>query len=562
MKKLLIGIDLGTTYSCAAILNEAGTIEIAPNSKTGKNTTPSVFYLKKDSDHALVGDEAKSSLQGIIALKKEKRKQQMESGWYIHPKETRAVVDQAKRFIGTDKTYEFNEAIYNPTIVSAAILKKIKQDVEIYYGKEVDEAVITIPAKWNNQARQETVKAANSIGLNVKHIINEPTAAALAYSVKSQIDGIYAVYDFGGGTFDCSIVETKGDEVKILGNEGVKKLGGKDLDFKLLNLVEKKYKDATNKDLSPRQFSIVQAEEAKITLSSLTEVEIFIDGTEILITRKEFEAAISTKVLQSILSLDNAIEDAKISVDNIMDVILVGGSSRIPLVKRELKKKIGKAPKSYGNPDETVAKGAAIYIALKNKEALNINQKTVVAGFEVKEMTNVYLGTLAGDGEDTKKTVNETIINKGSRIPASRTKPFSIPHELIVAQLKMSASVNEFNMPNAKFKLRVTESETKETKKSNVKVVWSKRANWPVATMSKLAAFGPNGEQGVIDFIGHWMELKIKYSIDSNQIFHVKVRHPASNATLIDEKVDMKKGSLAVKGGKGSKGSIDKFKID
>ena len=561
MKKLLIGIDLGTTYSCAAILNDAGTIEIAPNSDDGKNTTPSVFYLKKDSDNAKVGNVAKSSLQGLIALKKESRKQQMKSGWYVHPKETMAVVEQSKRFIGTEHTYSFNNAEYNPTIVSAAVLKKIKQDVEIYYGQEVDEAVITIPAKWNNQARQETVKAANSIGLNVKHIINEPTAAALAFSVKNQIDGIYAVYDFGGGTFDCSIVETKGDEVKILGNEGVKKLGGKDLDLKLLSLVEKKYKDLTNKELSPRQWSIVQAEEAKINLSSMTELEFFIDGEVIKITRKEFEAEISTLVSQSILSFDNAIEDAKISVDNIMDVILVGGSSRIPLVRRELKKKIGKAPKSYGNPDETVAKGAAIYIALKNKEELNINQKAVVAGFEVKEMTNVFLGTLAKDGDSTASEVNENIINKGTRIPASRTKPFQIPHELITAQLNMSAKIDEFNIPRSKFKMRVTESETKETKKSNVKVVWNKNGFWPVATMSRLHAFGANNEHDIIKFIEDWMKINIKYSIDSNQIFHVKVRHPASNSTLIDEKVDMKKGSLAVKGSKGST-KIDKFEIE
>jgi molecular chaperone DnaK len=558
MKKLLIGIDLGTTYSCAAILNEAGTIEIAPNSDDGKNTTPSVFYLKKGSDNALVGNEAKSSLQGIIALKKEAREQQMRDGWYAHPKETRAVVEQAKRFIGTDKTYEFNESTYNPTIISAAILKKIKQDVEIYYGQEVDEAVITIPAKWDNQARQETVKAANSIGLNVQHIINEPTAAALAYSVKSQIDGIYAVYDFGGGTFDCSIVETKGDEVKILGNEGVKKLGGKDLDLKLLGLVEKKYKDATNKELSPRQWSIIQAEQLKISLSSITEVEIFIDGEEIIITRKEFEAEISTLVSLSMLSFDNAIEDAKISVDNIMDVILVGGSSRIPLVKRELKKKIGKAPKSYGNPDETVAKGAAIYIALKNKKDLNINQKAVVAGFEVKEMTNVYLGTLYND-EDEGVLKNKNIIKKGSRIPSSRTEEFSIPHKLVLGQLELQA--NNQHIPDLSFTARVTESETDETKESNVKVVWKKKAPWPIASISDLRSYSQS-EEGISDFLFNWVVLKIKYSIDNNQIFHIKVRHPESNSTLIDEKVDMKKGSLSVKDGKGSKDSIDKFKID
>ena len=554
MKKLLIGIDLGTTYSCAAILNEAGTIEIAPSSEDGKNTIPSVFYLKKDSDNAQVGNAAKSSLQGLIALKKEAREQQMKSGWYTHPKEKSAVVEQTKRFIGTDKTYEFNESKYNPTIVSAAILKKIKQDVEIYYGQEVDEAVITIPAKWNNQARQETVKAANSVGLNVEHIINEPTAAALAFSVKSQIDGIYAVYDFGGGTFDCSIVKTEGDQVTILGNEGVKKLGGKDLDLKLLGLVEKKYKDATNKELSPRQWSIVQAEERKIDLSSLTEIEMFIDETIITVTRKEFEAEISTLISQSMLSFDNAIEDAKISVDNIMDVILVGGSSRIPLVKRELKKKIGKAPKSYGNPDETVAKGAAIYIALKNKEALNINQKAVVAGFEVKEMTNVFLG-MPVDHDGTRR--NKNIIKKGARIPASRTREVFIHSDIIGAQVE--AISRGISLPQVPFEMKVTEADTDTTAISNVKVVWKKKTYWPMLDSSEISPY-MSSESAFNNFLMKWVVLKVKYTIDSNQIFHVKVRHPESNTVMVDEKIDMKKGSLSIKGG--SKGSIDKFKID
>jgi molecular chaperone DnaK len=555
MKKLLIGIDLGTTYSCAAILNEAGTIEIAPNSDDGNNTTPSVFYLKKDSNNAQVGNAAKSSLQGIIALKKEVREQQMFDGWYTHPKEKTAVVEQAKRFIGTDKTYEFNENTYNPTIISAAILKKIKQDVEIYYGQEVDEAVITIPAKWNNQARQETIKAANSVGLNVEHIINEPTAAALAFSVKSQIDGIYAVYDFGGGTFDCSIVETVGDQVTILANEGAKRLGGKDLDLKLLNLVEKKYKDATNKELSPRQYSIIQAEESKIALSSLTETDIFIDGADYSITRKEFEAEISTLVYQSMLCFDNAIQDAKISLDNIMDVILVGGSSRIPLVKRELKKKIGKAPKSYGNPDETVAKGAAIYIALKNKKALNINQKSVVAGFEVKEMTNVFLGLPVNDDG---KSINLNILKKGARIPASRSRDVGIPELIWTSQ--MEAISKGFDLPQIPFEMKVTEAETDETDISNVKVVWKKETYWPTLNSSIINPH-MSSDRAFNNFLNKWILLKVKYTIDSNQIFHVKVRHPESNSTLVDEKVDMKKGSLSIKGG-GSKGSIDKFKID
>lgn len=250
MKKLLVGIDLGTTFSCAAILNDSGTIEVCPNKDTGSPTTPSALFLKKDGN-ALVGEAAKSSIRGCISLDKNERKEQMSDGFYINKSQTKAVIEQAKRFIGNkNKSYNFNDETYNPSFVSAAIIKKIVQDVESCYGQKIDKAVITVPANFNSQERQETLKAANSIGLNVTDLIDEPSAAALAYSVNSQIDGIYVVYDFGGGTFDCSIVETNGEDVKILASEGIKRLGGKDLDLKLLEIIQKKYKKKSGKDRS------------------------------------------------------------------------------------------------------------------------------------------------------------------------------------------------------------------------------------------------------------------------------------------------------------------------
>jgi molecular chaperone DnaK (HSP70) len=243
-------------------------------------------------------------------------------------------------------------------------------------------------------------------------------------------------------------------------------------------------------------------------------------------------------------------------VDNIMDVILVGGSSRIPLVKRELKKKIGKAPKSYGNPDETVAKGAAIYIALKNKEALNINQKAVVAGFEVKEITNVFLG-LPVDHDGTRR--NKNVIKKGARIPASRTREVFIHTDIIGAQIE--AISRGISLPQVPFEMKVTEADTDTTAISNVKVVWKKKTYWPMLDSSEISPY-MSSEGAFNNFIAKWVVLKVKYTIDSNQIFHVKVRHPESNTVMVDEKIDMKKGSLSVKGGQGSKTSIDKFKID
>lgn len=558
MKKLLVGIDLGTTYSCAAILNDSGTIEVCPNKDTGSPTTPSALFLKKDSN-SLVGEAAKSSIRGCISLNKNERNEQMSEGFYINKSQTKAVIEQTKRFIGNkNKSYNFNDETYNPSFVSAAIIKKIVQDVESCYGQKIDKAVITVPANFNSQERQETLKAANSIGLNVTDLIDEPSAAALAYSVNSQIDGIYVVYDFGGGTFDCSIVETNGEDVKILASEGIKRLGGKDLDLKLLEIVAKKYKDKSGKDLSPRQFSIIEAEENKVSLSTMKEVDIFIDGHSITVTRKEFEEAISTLIAKSMLVFDTAIEQAKISVDNIMDVILVGGSSRIPLVNQEIKKRIGKQPKSFGNPDETVAKGAAVYIALKNKENLNINQKAVVGAFEVKEISNVYLGAVYRDNEEDKRK-NKTLIKKGARIPASKTETFAIPFEYIMLQMKMfSQGITDLSSlgDRTSTKMEVTESFSDSSALSNVKIVWNKSMHYPDLERRYLNA-GENGEQ----FYERWSAIKIKYSIDKNQIFHVTVKHPASGTTMIDENLDMRKGSLNVKGGSKSK-KIEEFSID
>ena len=440
----------------------------------------------------------------------------------------------------------FQEEAFNPTIVSAAILKKITQNVEKAFGQKIDKAVITVPANFNSQQRQETLKAANSIGMNVTDLIDEPTAAALAYSVSSQVDGIYVIYDFGGGTFDCSVVETNGDKVKILSSDGAKRLGGKDLDLKLLNIVEKKYKDITGKDLSPRQYSVIKAEDAKVALSTEKEIDIFIDGHEIIITRREFEEAISTLIAKSMLVFDNAIDQAKISVDNIMDVILVGGTSRTPLIKKMLKKKIGKNPKNYGNPDETVAKGAAVYIALKNKESLNINQKAVVGTFDVKEITNVYLGTLARD--EYSILGNTNLIKKGQRIPASTKRTFYIPYSTLKNQLNEG-----FSMP---LEAKITESYANSSKVDKVNVVWKKDVEWPSLTYAIYESFSSDRE-----FHDNWTPLVYKYSIDKNQIFHIKITHPASGEVLVDEDLDMRKGSLNIKIGSKNK-KIDSFTID
>lgn len=553
MKKLMIGIDLGTTYSCAAVLTDAGTVEMASNKDYGVSTTPSVLLIEPKKKN-LVGSGAKSIIASLVAADEEEAKEQRNNGFYINQKNTKAVIEIAKRYIGTNRTYKVGNEEYDPTFVSGAILKKIKQDVEESYGQEVDSAVITVPANFNNQQRQETMDSAHIAGLQVDYIINEPTSAALAYSMSSQIDGIYAVYDFGGGTFDCSIVETKGDKVVILGSNGVKKLGGRDLDERLLEIVRTKYKKETKKNLNAKQFSPQDAEREKIRLSTLEEIDVNIDGGKpIVVTRKEFEESISTLVNMSLASFDNALVKAEkkhgITIDNIMDVILVGGTSRVPLVKKELKHKIGKEPKVYGNPDETVAKGAAIYVALKNRRSLNVNQKAAIAGLAIKEITNVCLGeTLStNDGE----VISKPIIEKGARIPASKSNTSFINPEMIKVSI-----IKE--IPVIPVKQTITESYTDagmndDVSLDDVEIVFEDRDLFVPSPLALRMQAG--------DDFPSYAKIKTTFKIDANQVFRIIVEHPYSGRTLIDKELSMKEGSLGARKS-GSDDNLDDFTIE
>lgn len=537
MKELVIGIDLGTTYSCAAVLNDAGSVEISPNQDTGENTTPSVVYIQSGKNSNIVGSYAKDKIVIMDFVEK---------GFYRHKTDNKiAVVEESKRYLtDSELIYSIGDKDYNPTSISGAILKKIKQDVETAYDQEISKAVITVPANFNNQQRQETMNAARMAGLNVDYIINEPTAAALAYTMHSSLDGIYAVYDFGGGTFDCSIVQTKGEEVEILGSDGVKTLGGKDLDRCLYKLVQNKYQEETNKTLTSLQYSLNDAENDKKNLSikNTTEIEVIIDGKIYIVTREEFEASISTEIEKSLITFDNALDDAGLNVDNIMDVVLVGGSSRIPKIQKALEKKIGKKPKLWGNPDETVAKGAAIYAALKNKNSLNINQKATLAGLEVKEITNVFLGKPLIDGNE--KLINVNIIEKGMRIPCSKNIKSYMNANLLKNMIQYGTTGTTIN--------EITESYTATDDMSSVEVVWNKETTYPKINSYEF-------ENSGFDYIDSFSEINTTYSIDSNQVFKVIIKHVKSGTVIVDETLSMKQGSL---GGGKSVNNLNDFNID
>ena len=335
--------------------------------------------------------------------------------------------DEAKRHMGsTEKIYEIFGEKHTPVSISALILKKLKEDFEEVNGA-IDTAVVTVPANFANEAREATAEAAKLAGLNVDNIINEPTAATFACSVLSseELSGKYVIYDFGGGTFDCSIAEVQGQEIEILTSEGVQKLGGKDVDLALINLVAKKYKEETGKDLDSRSYSILQAEEDKKSLSDRESILISINQegfVDITITRDEFEEVISSLVLQAEMAVEVALDRLDLKPDQITDTVLVGGSTRIPLVKKSITKIFGKEPKLLGNPDELVALGAAIYATYKaDGQILNPLQRRSIQKMNIQEVTGQCFGVEIHD-EATGGTKNTVIINRNVKIPCSITE--------------------------------------------------------------------------------------------------------------------------------------------
>jgi len=529
----MIGIDLGTTYSCASVLNETGALEIIKNTDNAA-TTPSAVLIEEDKK-VLVGSSAKNRSKSYAAQKE---------GFYKGPEGKSGIVTETKRYIGTDKIYDIDGTEYTPTSISGLILRKIKEDVENAFNKKIDIAVITTPANFSHQQRQETLSAAKASGLKVQHIINEPTAAALAYAIDNKIDGTYAIYDFGGGTFDCTIVKIEGHDVEILGSDGVKKLGGTDLDQCLFGLVKKQYKEQMGKNLLRKKYSEVEAEENKIELSTSKFFEEYIDDATIKVTRKEFEDEIELLIGKSLLSFDDALKNAskkvgyEIEASDLTDVILVGGTSRVPAVQEAIKEKIGKKPKFYGNPDETVAKGAALYVALKNQDALNMNQKNVIQVLEIQEITNVYLGHLIRDGSlATSILKNFNIIEKGSRIPCKKKDLFQL-NSWHLSALK--------NNERAWLRHQITESYTDESDKDNVEVVHVTETDLPT--------------QKEIDYYDYRnIKFQATYSIDENQIFKSVVTHVESKKILYAKELSMKKGTLSGKSAPSD--DLDEFNV-
>ncbi len=395
----VIGIDLGTTNSCVAVI-EGGEPVVIANAE-GARTTPSVVAFGKSGER-MVGQVAKR--QAIT-----------------NPDRT---VSSIKRQMGTDFKVTIDDKKYTPQEISAMILQKLKADAEAYLGEKVTEAVITVPAYFTDSQRQATKDAGKIAGLDVKRIINEPTAAALAYGIDKEADQKVMVYDLGGGTFDVSIIEMGDGVQEVLATAGNNRLGGDDFDQRIIDWMVDEFQKSNGISLKGDKMAMQRlkeaAEKAKIELSGVTSSDInlpyiTVDATgpkhlELTLTRAKFNELTADLVEATMGPVRRAMSDSGLSTGDIDKVLMVGGSSRIPAVQEAIKKFIGKEPFKGINPDECVAIGAALQAGVLGGE---------VKGLLLLDVTPLSLGI------ETMGGINTKIIDRNTTIPVKKSQIFS-----------------------------------------------------------------------------------------------------------------------------------------
>ena len=465
-----VGIDLGTTNSVVAVL-EGGEPAVVANAE-GNRTTPSIVAFK--GEEVLVGELAKR--QAIT-----------------NPDNT---IRSIKREIGTSWKQEFEGNEYTPQEISARILQKLKRDAESYLGEDVTEAVITVPAYFNDAERQATKEAGKIAGLNVLRIINEPTAASLAYGLENSEDQKILVYDLGGGTFDVSVLEISEGVFEVKSTAGDSKLGGDDWDQKVMDWLVEKFKSSTGIDISTDNMAMQRikegAEKAKIELSSTSETEVnlpFITANDAgpqhlleKLSRSEFEKITSDLVERTKSPVNKAIEDDDLSYSDIDHIILVGGSTRIPSIQALVKSMTGKDPHKGVNPDEVVASGAAI-------------QAGVLKG-DVKDVLLLDVTPLTL-GVETKGGIVAKMIERNTTIPTKRSETFTTAEdgqtEVEIHVLQGEREMASGNKSLGKFKL--TEIPTAKQGTPQIEVTFDIDANGIVNVNAK--DLGTGKEQNI-----------------------------------------------------------------